>query len=230
VGYVRVSTNRQAERGLGLPVQRQKIRAWAKANGHRLVALHEDAGVSGGNGIDDRDGLPLALNLLHDRQAEGLVVIRLDRLARDLMVQEAILAKVWDLGAHVFTAESGEVRREDASDLDDDGPYRTAMRQMMGVFGQLEKAMIVRRLKAGRRLKADRGGYAYGSPPYGQKSDDHELVPDEQEQATIDRIKQLHADGQSFRSMAAVLTAEGHRPKRSDRWHSTSIRNIVVRL
>jgi DNA invertase Pin-like site-specific DNA recombinase len=104
------------------------------------------------------------------------------------------------------------------------------MRQMMGVFGQLEKSMIVRRLKAGRRLKAEQGGYAYGSPAYGQRSEDGDLVPVDDEQATIARIRELHSSGHSLRSMAAVLTAEGHRPKRSDRWHPESLKRIIARL
>jgi DNA invertase Pin-like site-specific DNA recombinase len=230
VGYVRVSTNRQAERGLGLSVQRKAIKDWAKANGHRLVDIHEDAGISGSNGIDDREGLADALNLLHDGQADGLVVLCVDRLARDLMIQEAVLAKVWDLGGSVYTVETGEVRREDANDLDDDGPYRTAMRQIMGTFSELEKKLIVRRLKAGRKAKAAQGGYAYGSPPFGWHSVDGKLVPVPEQQATLARIRELYSSGHSLRSIAVTLTAEGRPPQRGDTWHPATLAKIIARL
>ncbi len=225
VGYVRVSTREQAEHGLGLEVQERAIRAWAKAGAHRLVAVHRDAGVSGSNGVEDREGLPLALEDVRDGRAEALVVLRLDRLARALTVQEATLATVWRLGGRVFTTESGEVLPDDPDD-----PMRTAMRQMVGVFAELERRMVVKRLRDGRQRKAERGGFAYGSPGYGQRSEDGVLVADEREATALARIRELHAEGRSLRDIAGVLTAEGHRPKRSDRWHPESLRRIVARL
>jgi hypothetical protein len=58
VSYIRISTDRQVEEGLGLHVQKRSIRAWAKTNGHRLVEITRDEGVSGANGIEGRIGLP----------------------------------------------------------------------------------------------------------------------------------------------------------------------------
>jgi DNA invertase Pin-like site-specific DNA recombinase len=53
--YLRVSTDTLAERGLGLDVQRQAIRAWARAHGHKITGWHTDSGVSGSNGLDSRE-------------------------------------------------------------------------------------------------------------------------------------------------------------------------------
>lgn len=225
VGYVRVSTREQVEHGLGLDVQERSIRQWCRANGHRLVAIHADAGVSGSNGVEDRVGLPLALEAVRDGQTEALVVARLDRLARALTVQEATLAAVWRLGGKLFTVDGGEVLPDDPDD-----PMRTAMRQMVGVFSELERRMVVKRLRDGRRRKAELGGFAYGSPAFGQRADDGALVVDADEAATLARIRQLHAEGASLRTMAATLTAEGRKPKRSDRWHPQSLARIVARL
>jgi DNA-binding transcriptional MerR regulator len=55
-------------------------------------------------------------------------------------------------------------------------------------------------------------------------------VPDERDAATMQRIRELRAEGRSLRQIAAVLTAEGHRPKRSERWHAQSLSRIVARL
>ncbi|TQN44407.1 DNA invertase Pin-like site-specific DNA recombinase [Blastococcus colisei] len=225
VGYVRVSTREQAEHGLGLDVQERSIRKWAKANGHRLVAIHADAGVSGSNGVEDRIGLPLVLEAVRDGQVDALVVARLDRLARALTVQEATLAAVWRMGGRLFTVDSGEVLPDDPDD-----PMRTAMRQMVGVFSELERRMVVKRLRDGRRRKAELGGFAFGSPSYGQRAEAGVLVDDEREAAALSRIRELHEEGASLRAMAATLTTEGHRPKRSDRWHPQSLARIVARL
>jgi DNA invertase Pin-like site-specific DNA recombinase len=225
VGYLRVSTERQADEGLGLEVQEQGIRAWAVAEGHKLVACYSDGGVSGSNGIDARVGLHEALTALAAGRADGLVVYRLDRLARDLSVQEGILAWVWKHGGRVFACDAGEVLQEDPDD-----PMRTAMRQMMGVFAQLERGMTAARMRAGRRRKAARGGFAYGAPPYGKRAVHGELVDDPAEQQVIARIRELHTGGVSLRQIARTLNAEGVRPRRGKRWQDRTVAKIVARL
>ena len=47
IGYIRVSTTEQASEGVSLEAQRAKIAAWAVANDYELVAIHEDAGITG---------------------------------------------------------------------------------------------------------------------------------------------------------------------------------------
>ena len=225
IAYLRVSTDRQAEDGLGLDVQEQAIRCWAAALGHRVVAWHRDAGVSGSHALGEREGLHDALACLRDGAGDGLVVYRLDRLARKLTVQEAVLAKVWEVGATVYTVDLGEVARDDPDD-----PMKTALRQMIGVFAQLERGMINARLRSGRTLKAELGGYAgYGSPRYGRRSSGGVLVVDEHERAAMRRAVELRSDGSSLRDIAATLAAEGYRPRRSDRWHPETLRRLLAR-
>jgi DNA invertase Pin-like site-specific DNA recombinase len=232
VGYIRVSTNRQAERGFGLDVQERTIRAWAKANGHQLVGIHRDAGVSGSNGLGSRVGLADALDVIRDKQATGLVAPRLDRLARDLIVQEQILAEIRRLGGEPFScspAEAGYVTD------DPDDPSRKLIRQVLGAVSEYERSMVALRLRSGRRRKADRGGYAYGSPHYGTRAENKALVADDAEQATLDRIRELHSEGASLRTIAETLTAEGYAPRtsklrKSNEWHPESLRRIIARL
>lgn len=106
VGYACVSTDRQVDAGAGLDVQRRAVRSWCRAEGHRLVDLVADAGVSGS--MADRPALAEALVLLREEKARGLVVHRLDRLARDLVLQEQLLAEVWRMGATVSSTAAGE--------------------------------------------------------------------------------------------------------------------------
>jgi DNA invertase Pin-like site-specific DNA recombinase len=224
VGYVRVSTEKQAEDGLGLAVQEKAVRRWAREHGHRLVGIVRDEGVSGALPTEERPGLAESLSLIANGKVAGLVVARLDRLARELTVQEAALAQVWKHEGRVFACDSEEILRDDPED-----PMRTAMRQMMGVFGQLERAMIAARLRAGRRLKAERGGFAYGSPPFGYRAEAGELVAVDEEQAALRRIRQLARRGASLRTIARTLESEGHRPKRSECWHPQTLSLIISR-
>ena len=150
---------------------------------------------------------------------------RLDRLARKLTVQEATLAKVWDVGGSVFAVDLGEVPRDDPDD-----PVKTALRQMIGVFAQLERGMIAARLRSGRLLKAERGGYAgFGSPPYGTRCVNGELRTNTTEHRAIERAVALRSSGASLRTIADTLTAEGYRPKRADRWHPETLRRMLTR-
>jgi site-specific DNA recombinase len=57
LGYVRVSTDEQASKGHGLDIQRRAIASYCKAQGLVLVDVLADEGVSGSNGLDDREGL-----------------------------------------------------------------------------------------------------------------------------------------------------------------------------
>jgi hypothetical protein len=75
--------------------------------------------------------------------------------------------------------------------------------------------MVVLRLQAGRRRKADKadkGGYAFGGPPYGYRAEGRALVPHEAEQAALARMTELRSGGASLRAVASAL----RRPRDTD--------------
>jgi DNA invertase Pin-like site-specific DNA recombinase len=227
VGYLRVSTDRQAEHGFGLDVQERTVKAWARQHGHRLVEIHRDEGVSGSNGLESRVGLADALAAVRGRRADGVVVPRLDRLARDLVLQETLLGEVRRLGGEVFSCSDAE-----AEFLVDDpaDPSRRLIRQILGAVAEYERSMITLRLRAGRRRKAEQGGYAGdGSPPYGWQAVDKELRPVEAEQRVISRACALRASGASLRSIADVLNEEDHPPRKGQRWHPQTLARVLAR-
>jgi DNA invertase Pin-like site-specific DNA recombinase len=212
--YLRVSTEAQAD-GLGLDVQETAITKWAGTNGHSIVGTFTDAGLSGSNGIDTRTGLADALAALKEGRAGGLVVYRLDRLARDLILQEQLLAELRRGGWAVY--------------LEDDpgDPSRKLIRQVLGAVAEYERSMIALRLRSGRSRKAEAGGFAYGAPPFGYRAEHGELVPVTEEQATLARIRQLHNDGKSLRFIADTLNTEGVKPRRGRAWHAGVLGRLV---
>jgi DNA invertase Pin-like site-specific DNA recombinase len=227
VGYVRVSSDGQVD-GYGLDVQERAIRRWAEAQGHRLVGLHTDAGVSGAIDATNRFGLSAALLAVTGQEAKGIVVARLDRLARALTVQEAALAVIWRAGGQVFTADSGEVLKDDPDD-----PMRTALRQVVGVFAELDRRLVVKRLRDGRAAKLAAGRKATGAYPYGYsgagKGRQRDAAPHAIEQTAVRRIMEMRAAGASYRSIAAALDTEGLQPRRALAWSAMSVRNVAVR-
>lgn len=226
VAYLRASTlELRYDDSNKLDLQRDAIARWADANGHEVVATYSDARTSGATAADDRDGLSDALAVLAAGQASGLVVRDLDRLARSVTVQEAVLSLVWaEPGRQVFTTTSGEVLRDDPDD-----PYRTAMRQMAGVFTELERRMIAKRLRDGRAAKKARGGHSVGAAPYGWESRGGELRPIPSQQAALAYMRELRNGGLSTREIAAALSAEGHPTARGGAWSSASVSRILAR-
>jgi DNA invertase Pin-like site-specific DNA recombinase len=233
VAYLRVSTIEQADKGYGLDVQREAIAKAAKQLSAKVVAWTADEGKSGTLDAVDRPGLLEALTTIRDGQANGLIVRDLDRLARAVTVQEAVLAEVWD---HHDTAVFTSVPPQEVLRDDPDDPYRTAMRQMRGVFAELDRRLIVKRLRDGRKAKAANGGHVDGPAPYGWRVDEPgpdnphgALVPVPTEQAALARMKALAAQSTSTRQIALVLTAEGHQTRKGGAWSGPVAARILRR-
>jgi DNA invertase Pin-like site-specific DNA recombinase len=183
-----------------------------------------DEGVSGANGVDTRHGLFEALQAVQDGRVQGIVFTSLDRLARKMTEQEGILAEVWHAGGHVFSlGEGGEILEDDPDD-----PMRTAIRQMRGVFAQLERGLIRQRMAKGRREKRAQGGYVAGSPRFGMKAHDKALVVHEAEAEAIARIRALRDEGLSLRAIVRQLEADGVSSKRGARWHPTTVARLLA--
>lgn len=232
VAYLRVSSI-ELSSGFRLADQRRAIRDAAKALDARVVKWCSDEGLSGALPAEERPGLECALAALDDGEADGLIVRDLDRLARAVTVQEAVIGRAWMLDhAAVFTSlPPQEVKRDDPDD-----PMRTAMREMAGVFAGLERRMVAKRLRDGRRAKAAAGGHATGATPYGWKSAKRSpsnpngaLVPVAAEQAALRRMAELRASGASTHHIADLLTKEGHPTKRGGRWASATVARILAR-
>ncbi|RJT78487.1 recombinase family protein [Arthrobacter cheniae] len=216
VVYLRVSTNAQATDGYGLAAQLADCTRYATAQGMEIYAVRRDEGVSGAKPAHERPGLTDALSLLAD--ADALVTARLDRLARALTTQEAILAEVWNTEAAMHTADAGEWKQDDPDD-----PMRTAMRQMAGIFAQLDRAMVIKRMKDGRSAKARAGGKASGSYPYGW----NKQGPVPAEQDVLARVQGWRLDGLSWPEVATRLNADSLLNRSGTLWTSANIAKIM---
>lgn len=202
--------------------QRERIGAWSGLTGHEVVGHHRDT-VSGVCGADDRPGFVEALEAVSEGEADGVVVRDLTRLARMLTTQEALLAAVWSRGGRVFVTGAGEVYEDDPED-----PMRTAMRQMAGVFSQLERAMIAKRMADGRR-RAVRDGRLIGpAPAFGWLRDPDDRgrpVPDPVTFPLAREAMRRREAGESLRAVGGYLTLATGRT-----WHPTSVKRLVERF
>jgi DNA invertase Pin-like site-specific DNA recombinase len=226
--YLRVSTGVQLD-GYGLDVQKAEVKAWAKANGHTIPrdAWFIDEGISGSNGLDTRVALADALNAIEGKNVAGMVVPKLDRLSRDMILQETLIRDIRKMGGDVYSTLAYE--QENLHDNADE-PGRKMVRQILGAVNEYERALIRLRLARGRAYKRSQGGYAGdGSPRFGVKVVEHELVPDEAEMDTAARIRELSASGRSSREIAAQLNSEGRPSKRGGSWSSVTVLRVLAR-
>ena len=97
--------------------------------------------------------------------------------------------------------------------------YRVAMRQIMGVFAELDRKSIVFKLRAARQRTKLKTGRCEGRMPYGFR---------EGEQAIIDRIKADRAQGKNYEQIARELNSEGVKP-RTGKWYPANVRKIVLK-
>ncbi|MEU9857271.1 recombinase family protein [Streptomyces sp. NPDC047974] len=220
---LRVSTAGQVD-GYGLPAQRKDVKRWARVNGVRLPESHivEDKAVSGTE--DERPELTKLLIELAAGDIDGILFPNMDRIARELTVQEATLSVIWAHGGRAFTADRGEIEQDDPSD-----PMRTFVRQVMGAAAQLERGLIVKRLRDGRKTKGEKGGYAYGAPQYGwEATKDNELGELDTEQAGRARAKELRTEGLSYAAIGQKLEEEGFKTKRGGTtWHKATVARLL---
>lgn len=221
IAYIRVSGKSQVD-GYGLDIQLADINAAAERLGAEIVKVCSDEGVSGTKEAIDREGLACAIDGVREGEADGIIVANLTRLARTLTVQEAALALVWQAGGRVFTADSGEVAQDDPDD-----PMRTAIRQILGVMAQLDRATITLRMRKGREAKAAAGGYAGGAPKYGQMASNKSLVEVEDEQRVIHLVGDMRRDGMTLRQIATNLNEMCIPTKYGRDWHAESVRRTI---
>ena len=180
VGYCRVSTDNQKEEGT-IEIQEKALKEYADKNNIELIQIFRDEGISGSKELEDRPGLFGLFDFIEDgRDIKGVLIFKLDRLARDLYIQEHLIKKL-----ELLNLELISIKEPDLSSKD---PMRKAFRQFMGIVSELEKAFITMRLSAGRINKAQKGGFSGGSTAMGYLSKNRTLIIDREQAKTIKLI------------------------------------------
>jgi len=219
IGYLRVSTDSQADSGAGQAAQRQAIETFATTNGMTITGWFEDAGVSGAAAIEDRPGLVAALAGL--RRGDVLLVAKRDRLARDTFAAMTIERTVAKRKASVLSADGIG---------NGDGAADAFLRSILDATAAFERSLIAGRTKAAMAAKR-RNGERVGQIPFGWSlGDDGHLVEVAAEQKVLTKIVACRSAGMSLREIASILT-EAKVPTQSGRsaWSHNTIASILTR-
>ena len=213
VGYIRVSTDMQADKGTSLDNQVARIQEYARLKGFVLENIFEDAGYSGKN--TKRPGFQAMFNRLRKGGVEAVIVWHSTRFARNLKDNIVHMAELEQRKVKFFSIEEPEMS----------GSSGKAMRNLMAVFAEYQSDVTgdhTRSVKA--NLKKNLKTYC-GNPPLGFRNEEGKLVIVEQDMETVRNIMGLRTQGLSYNKIANKIN-EHRTGNKGGRFFAISISKI----
>ena len=211
--YLRVSSQGQIK-GDGFTRQLGAIEDYAQKNEIEIYKIYREEGVSGT--LDNR---PTLAELLVDLEQNGhgvktVLIEKMDRLARDLMVQEAIVQEFRESEINLISAMEG-------ADLLDDDPTRKLVRQVLGAIAEYEKTMLVQKLRVARQRKKAKVGKCEGRKSY------KEVAPE-----TVAYLRRLRRrpkgkKRRTYKEIAKLLNLEGIPTLNGQAWNLQTVKNAL---
>ncbi len=210
IGYVRVSTDKQADKGNSLEAQTAKLEAYAAAFGLELIAIEVDAGLSAGS--LERPALQRALARMDTFEATGLLVAKLDRLTRNVRDLCKLVDTYFRDGTYRLLSVGDHIDTQTAGG-------RVTLNILTCISQWEREAAAERTAAVMQHLKAN-GKFTGGWPPFGFSADeDGNLAMDLNEQAVIAQVRVARAAGGSLRTVAASI----HNPRTGKPFQPTQI-------
>src|SRR5437588_10034434 len=217
IGYVRVSTDKQADRGVSLEAQAEKIRAMAVVHNAELIDIIVDGGESAKslNG----PGMARLLAMVDDGEVQAVIIAKLDRLTRSVKDLCTLLERFQRRGVSLVSV---------AESLDTGSAAGRLVINIMTAVSQWEREAIGERTRDAMQHKRS-NGQRVGNIAYGFRlgADGEHLEPDPQEQSVLSTIRYLRASRCTLRGIAAELNARGWRTRRTSVWRLEHVARIV---
>ena len=205
VGYVRIAPRERPSSRPSLAEQRDAIRAECERRGWVLTRIERD--VRSGRTLG-RPGLQAALASCRSREADAVMVARLDRLTYSLVDLAELVAEASERGFNIVAPDVG---------VDLVTPPGQLLAAVLRAAAGWERRRLVRRTRAvlaGRRAEAARPGRPSSTPP-----------------EVADRIRALRMQGATLQAICDVLNDEGvPTPRGGSHWRPTSLRSILRRV
>jgi site-specific DNA recombinase len=220
IAYLRVSTEKQADKGVSLDAQRAKVRAYAELYDLELTEVIVDAGESAKS--LERPGLQRALAMLKAGEAEALLVVKLDRLTRSVV----------DLGTLVdhYFAPGKAALLSVGEQIDTRSAAGRLVQNVLASVSQWEREAIGERTATAMQHMASQGEYTGGQAPYGRRiaADGERLEDDPSETDARALARQLRSQGLSLRRVAAELDRLGIRSRTGRGFAPVQVKRMVA--
>jgi DNA invertase Pin-like site-specific DNA recombinase len=192
--------------------QRTAVEACARQLGYTIEGEFYDADVSGADPVDSRPNFFAKLKSLLANSTRTVIVENASRLARDLIVQETTYLRLKTQGIEIIAADAPHQFLAE-------GPTAEFIRQVLGAVAQLEKAMLVEKLRGARDRKSAKLGHRVeGAKRLGKLPRD-----------AIRATQAAHEAGMSIRAIPAHLSALGFLSREGTPFGATSVARMLKR-
>jgi site-specific DNA recombinase len=217
IGYIRVSTDKQADRGVSLDAQSEKVRAMAVVQGAELVDVIVDAGESAKS--LSRPGMARLLFLVDTGAVDTVIIAKLDRLTRSVKDLAELLERLTRRGVFLVSV---------AESLDTGSASGRLVLNIMVSVSQWEREAIGERTRDAMRHKKAKLEFV-GNAPYGyrQTADKRHVEPEPGEQAILERIHRLRNTGKSLRKIADQLNRLEIRTRQGSPWRHEYVARLL---
>jgi DNA invertase Pin-like site-specific DNA recombinase len=217
VGYVRVSTDKQADRGVSLDAQAEKIRAMAVVHNAELVEIIVDGGESAKS--LQRPGMERLLALVDGKKVQAVIIAKLDRLTRSVKDLCELLERFEHRGVALISV---------AESLDTRSAAGRLVLNIMTAVSQWEREAIGERTRDAMHHKRT-NGERVGNIQFGYRlgADGKHLEPDPAEQEVLSEISDLRRNGHTLRGIAAALNHRALRTRRGSSWRLEHVARII---
>lgn len=216
IAYIRVSTDNQVEK-YGMDAQEMDIRVYCSKNDMEIVRVLREEGVSGAK--EDR---PVFNEILYggicDDGIDAIVVAKNDRVARDINIYYYFKMQLKKKGIELISV---------AEDFGEMGIMAHFLEAFTMCVAEMERENIKNRTSAGRKVKAENGGFAGGGVPYGYNLIDRKLVVDRDAADIVKKVFLLRGCGKKLQEISDLMNESGIRTKRGKEFTVSTVQNIL---
>lgn len=220
VAYCRVSTDGQVgEDKFGIEAQKEQIMEYCSRNNMQISAWYIDEGVSGAK--EERpefDKILFSDGEVENPPVEAVVVAKSDRVARDINIYYyyKMLLRKKDVQLISISEDFGQF-----------GVFSNMLEAFTLCVAEMERQNITKRTSSGRAVKASKGGYSGGRPPYGYRSQNGMLTVIEDEADVVREVFEMKNGGATYKQIVEKLNAEGRKSRSGSAWAISTLQVIL---
>lgn len=216
IAYIRVSTEEQKEKGSSIPTQIERVKAYASLYDIEIVDFVIE--TKSAKSLTNRPLLRRALGMLESGNADGILVVKLDRLTRN----------VKDLGDLIETYFNRYALLSVNELIDTRTASGRLVLNILASVSQWEREAIGERTKAVKDHQKNQGKYLGGRIPYGYNVVNGYLVKNRLEQSVVTQARKLRASGMSLLAIARALDSKGLRSRNGKVFSGEQIKRLVA--
>ena len=217
IAYIRVSTDGQCgEDKFGLDVQREQITEYCAKNDMNILKWFMDEGESGAK---ERPGFDeIVYGDVSNPPYEAVIVAKSDRVARDINIYYYYKMLLIKKDVKLISI---------AEDFGQFGVFANMLEAFTLCVAEMERENITKRTSSGRKVKASKGGYSGGRPPYGYTPQNGKLVIVPEEAEVVKYVINAKENGATFQSICDTLNAEGKTNRSGSKFSISTIQVLI---